>query len=762
MFLNFSERFVCECREYSTYKNHVAAPIFRKSIAVTEKVKEAGIRICGLGFYELFINGTRITKGLLAPYIANPQHYVYYDDYDLKPYLNQGENVIAIMLGDGFHNEKTTAWDFRDNEWNSAPKMALEVVIKTQCEKIVFDAMDFKCKKGPIQFNDLRSGIFYDKRLEEQGWTEPGFQEDILWHLPLEAERPKGEARLCNVEPIVAKKELKPVRIYPGELCGYAGQGKEPIPELVEVTQEDVPSRNGGWIYDFGENNAGIYRLKVKGTPGQRIDIQCAEMVRNGKPDYSNWTFFPTGHACPDGYMQRDIYIVGSEEEEIFEPTFTYHGYQYLYVSGITEEQATEELLTYIVMSSDLEERGDFECSDEMANSIYDIARRSDISNFYYIPTDCPHREKLGWTNDAMSSAEHILYTLEADKSYREWMRGIRASQNEEGRTPQIVPTGKWGYDGYNGPSMGGILFEIPYQMYHYRGDKGIVLESAMSMVNYLGYMARMRKENGLLEIGLGDWMMSDRLACLFPTPAEYSDSVLAYSLCQKAEEMLALIGQEEDCMYAKNLGEEFLAAIRAHYVDERASVIKNACQTSQAMAIYYGIFTEAEKELAVAKLIDLIHENDNKLDVGSLGMRVLFHVLAQNGQAELAYQMITREEFPSYGWYVKQGYTTLPEHFTRGEMAWSESRNHHLHGDVVQWFMRYVAGIQIENHQSVLINPMFIETLDYAKANHKLPGGEVKVNWKREDGEIVLEVTCPQNIECKVLAENCRVIRYE
>lgn len=762
MFLDFSKKFVCECEEYSTYKKYVAAPIFRKSFVLTKEVKRAGIRICGLGFYELFINGQKITKGLLAPYIANPQHFVYYDDYDLKAYLQQGENVIGIMLGDGFQNEKTKAWDFRYNEWNSAPKLALSTVIEMEHQEIVFDASDFRCKKGPILFNDLRSGIFYDKRLEEAGWNRSGFSEDDSWHAPLKAKCPEGQPRVCEVEPIVVKKELKPVRIYPGELCGYEGQGPTPISVEEEPTQESVLDKTGGWVYDFGENNAGIFRLKIKGTPGQRIDIQCAEMVRNDKPDYSNWTFFPTGHACPDGYMQRDIYIVGSEEEEIFEPMFTYHGFQYLYVSGITEEQATEDLLTFVVMSSDLAERGEFTCSDEMANRIYEIARRSDISNFYYIPTDCPHREKLGWTNDAMSSTEHILYTLEADKCYREWMENIRASQNENGQIPQIVPSGKWGYENYNGPSMGGILFEIPYQMYRYRGDKEVIRENAPAMMRYLQFIDKKRKEDGLLEIGLGDWMFADKLACLFDTPAPYSDSVLAYNLCQKAVEMFALIHEEESRKYAEKLGEQFYAAVRTHYIDEKTCTTRCFCQTAQAMGIYYGIFTEDEKEAAVRRLVDLIHENDDKFAVGSLGMRVLFHILAQNGQAELAYQMITREEFPSYGWYVKQGYTTLPEHFTRGEMAWSESRNHHLHGDVVHWFMKYVGGIHVESHQSVVINPSFIQTIDYATTSHILPAGKVTVSWKREEDDIELSVTCPPDIQCKVMAENCRVMRYE
>ena len=163
--------------------------------------------------------------------------------------------------------------------------------------------------------------------------------------------------------------------------------------------------------------------MKIRGKEGQRIDIQCCEYLDGDNPDYGNFNFYP------DGYVQRDIYVLRGDEEEIFEPMFTYHGFRYIYISGITEEQATGELLTYLVMSSDLEETGGFECSDNMANKIFEIARRSDRANFYYFPTDCPHREKNGWTGDASVSSEHMIMTMNTEKSWREWLNNIRLAQ---------------------------------------------------------------------------------------------------------------------------------------------------------------------------------------------------------------------------------------------------------------------------------------------------------------------------------------------
>ena len=741
----FSKRFVSECREYSTYTAHVAAPLFRKSFIIHGKASQGEIVLCGLGFYDLFLNGRKITKGLLAPYVSNPDHILYYDRYDIAPYLQPGENVIAIMLGDGFLNCKTHVWDFSQSVFRSAPKLAVHVAVEDEEERQEWEASDFLCRKGPVVFNDYRNGIFFDKRLEPEGWKLPGFAGDDSWHRPIPADPPRGRAKLCMAEPVVVTGELKPVKVWPGELADYAA--KEDVIWALEgqPTVEQAPARTGGYIYDFGQNNTGIFRLKIKGWPGQRVDIQCAETLRDGAVYYGNMYYYP------DGYAQRDIYLVGSENEEIFEPMFTCHGFRYLYVSGITREQATPDLLTYLTVSSDLTERGAFSCSDETANKIYEMARRSDISNFIYFPLDCPHREKNGWTGDANASAEHMILTMGVEKSYREWLCNLRCAQREDGKLPCIVPTDTWGYDWGSGPAWDRVLFELPYCIWKYRGETAVIEENAHAMLRYLEYIGRRRNGEGLIAVGLGDWVPVNREGGDYQAPLGFTDSVMVYDMCCKGRTMFHALGLDGHAAFAGQLGEELLAAVRSRYIDRDTMVIESACQTAQAMGLYYGIFADDEKPEAFAGLLEILKRDGEKLTSGFLGTRVLYHVLAEYGEAELAWRMITGKEFPAYGYLVEQGATTLPEQFLSDERKWSMSQNHHFLGDVVQWFMRYPGGIQVTDSTHVVIRPEFIEGLNDVKASHCLPAGEVAVSWKRENGGIGLAVDCPDGVVCQV-----------
>lgn len=751
----FSKKFVCATREYSTYDKHIRAPLFRKAFTLDESPRSAEIIITGLGFYRLFVNGKDITKGFLAPYISNTDDIIYYDRYDIAPHLVEGENAIGVMLGDGMQNLITNVWDFNETVFTSSPKLALYACIETETGKTEFEADSFKCTEGPILFNNHRCGVHYDARLEIDGWAEPGL-DDSDWREPLYAENPRGILKLCDTDPIAVRSEFAPVEVRPGEVLPY--EEREDVAKFIEgmnIPEHDNPY-TGGYIYDFGKNSAGVFRLKIKNTtPGQKISLQCAEwLIPDGRLDYSNINFFP------DGYCQRDIYICRGADEEIYVPDFVYHGYRYLYVHGITEEQATKELLTYIEINSDLKERASFGCSDDVANKLYAMTDNSDRSNFHYFPTDCPHREKNGWTGDAAASSEHMVMTLSVERSYREWMQNIRLAQSEDGHIPGIVPTSGWGFAWGNGPAWDRVIFDLPYFTYIYRGETAMITENAHMMLRYLELITRVRNDRGIVTWGLGDW-------CAIvggsnpPVSFGYTNGIMIMDMCRKAKVMFDAVGLSLHADFAERLGREMKEAVRREYLDESTVTILGGTQSGQAMAIYYDLLTPAEKKIAFDVLLRLIERNGMNFSVGYLGARCIFHVLSDYGYTDLAYNMITKDTFPSYGLFVKYGLTTLPEHFmddktfTSNEGIRYGSLNHHFFGDIKHWFLRQICGINVNPHldnpNEVVVHPHFAEKLSYAEGTYDAPNGRVHVKWTRAGDSIILTATAEGSVKLSV-----------
>ena len=745
--MDFSDRFVTAARDYTTYEKHVPSPYFRKSFRMAGKPKRAEVTVCGLGFYDLFVNGKKITKGYMAPYISNPDDIVYFDTYDLTPLLCDGENVLGVQLGNGMQNAPGgEIWDFHTARFRGAPKLALRFEAEGENgEELVFEADEgFKTAPSPVWFDDLRCGVFYDARKELPGWSEPGF-DDSAWQAALPAEKPRGEFLLCEAEPVVASAEIVPVSIRKASLAPYRPDGR-----MRDKATEYKPSRTDGYLYDFGVNTAGVYTMKINGEPGQLIELQfCEFLEEDGSPSYNNMNFYP------DGYAQRDIYICRGGGQEVYTPAFTYHGGRYCHVMGITEEQAKPELLTFVVLHSDLEDRGSFECSDETANKLQAMTRRSDLANFYYFPTDCPHREKNGWTGDAAVSCEHMLLNLTPEKSYLEWLRNIRKAQAEDGSLPGIVPTGGWGFLWGNGPAWDCVLTYLPYYTYLYRGGIGILRENAAAIFRYLHYIDTRRGAGGLIKIGLGDWLPAGRGADHYKVPLEFTDTVLAMSICQKAAFIFGELGMGLQKNFAEGLYAQLRHSVRGQLVDFCSMTVLGRCQTGQAMGIYYDVFEPAEKHKAFEVLLELIEESGGHLDVGMLGLRVLFHVLSDFGRGDLAYLMIARPDYPSYGSWIAQGATSLWEDF-QPPGSKPNSLNHHFFGDISNWFITKVAGIRVNPRlascREVDIRPAFLDALDYAKARHDTATGTVGVEWRREGGHIALTVEAVQGLKGRIV----------
>lgn len=717
--------FIKATEEACSLQHHVNAPYFRRVFDLAQVPEQAEIAICGLGFYRLYVNGREITKGMLAPYISNPDQLAYVDQYDVLPYLRQGRNVIGVLLGNGLYNNfGGVVWKFHKGAWVGAPRLALAFHAQVAGKPLSFHADEqFKTHPSPITFDDLRMGERYDARQEIPGWNMPDF-DDSAWSSAMAAEPPQGELRLCEAEPIRAQREIAPVAVW---------------------------KEGDGYVYDFGENHAGLTRLQVKARPGQRISVRHGEYLADGKFTLRNIivqkpdiTFYPE-------YAHRTVYTAKGGEVETYLPSFTYYGFRYAYVEGITLEQATKDLLTFVVLHSDLKKIGGFTCSDAGVNTLMEMVERSDLSNFYYFPTDCPHREKNGWTGDARISAAHLTYLFDAQNSYTEWLRSVRACQKESGQLPGIVPTDAWGYAWGSGPAWDAVLFELPYQLYKKKGDLGIIRENAEAMVRYLQYILSRRSENGTISVGLGDWAPVGKYANEYETPESVTDTLTILDVAAKAEEMFSAVGMDTEALWARGIYEDLLATIRRELMDVEKASMTCPTQTAQAMALYYGAFQPEEESLAFQELLRRIHEKGDSFDGGMLQLHVLFHVLARYGQADLAYHMIMKPEFPSYGYLLAIGQTTLPESFlTEDDPKHLDfSHNHHIFCDVARFFMEDVAGLMVTGEKTVLVKPHFVKTLTHAKAWHELPAGRVEIFWERTVRGITLQIQHPAGVDC-------------
>lgn len=730
--------------------------MFRK-VFNANNLKSAEITICGLGFYELYINGQRITRGLLSPYISNPDHILYYDNYDLMPYLNEGENVIGVMLGNGMLNcPGGYIWDFQDVRYRSAPKFAMCLEMTSEDgTSLEFDARNgFKCAPSPIIFDDIRAGEFYDARLERDGWNNVGF-DDSDWNDTLPCEAPRGEAVLCNVDPIVKREERTATEIRPGKISAHytVSQGLPPEmteKELFEYTE--LSTNDDGYIYDFGINAAGICRINIKNAkPGQKLVLQFAEkLCDDGNLDLRSMFYLPKA------YDHRAIYICKGGDES-WEQMFTYYGYRYVLISGIDESQATSDLLTYVVMNTQLSENAEFKCSDEIVNKIWRATVAADYANFYHFPTDCPHREKNGWTADAALSTEQMLLALTPERNFREWMRNIRKAMLESGAIPGIIPTGGWGYKWGSGPAWDTVLITIPYYTWLYRGDVEILRENATAIFRYINYITTRRDDRGLIAIGLGDWCHISRDARPV-APLIFTDTVMCIDICTKAAKIFEVLGMSAQAVFASTVADEFRTAAREYLIDKNTLTALGRCQATQAMAIYYNIFEDSEKQTAFKKLVELIENDGEFINCGVLGVRVIFHVLSAFGRTDLAYKMIVRPEYPSYGYMMRHYDSTLWERVIPFDRELS-SLDHHFLGDVISWFMKNLVGINVnpyaQNPNEIMFGPKFIDELDHAEGSYNAPCGKVSAKWYREGDDIIYTLSVPAGSYAELVLES-------
>lgn len=686
------------------------SPVFRKTFEINQPIRSASVNVCGLGFYELHLNGGKVGDHVLAPSFTRYDKRALYVTYDVTDRVKQGKNAIGAMLGNGWYNSHSRCvWDFDKAPWRDRPKLLVElrmVLADGSVQTIATDAT-WRANIGPVVRDGIRNGEVYDARRELPGWDTAEFN-DASWAAPEVVAGPKGALRAQMMPGAKVMQTVKPVAVA------------EPKP--------------GVFVVDMGQNLAGWAQLKLSGPAGTRVTLRYGERLDPaGNLDAKGIATYVT-----KGPFQTDAYILKGQGEEIWEPRFSYHGFRWVEVSGFPGKLTADNICARVVHTA-FDKTGTFECSNQLLNTLQKFTIWSYWGNFVDgYPTDCPHREKNGWTGDAQLAAEQAMYNFDNSAAYRKWLNDLMDEQRADGNLPGIVPTSGWGYAWGNGPPWDSATVLIPWYLYLYEGDVRVLADHYDGMKRYVDYMTGKSKDH-LISFGLGDWVPAKTT-----TPEIVTSSGYYYADATIVAKAAAILGKADD---AKKYA-DVAAAVRGAFnkqLYKGDGIYANGSQTSLSCAVYQGIVAPAEKDRTVAQLAANVERCGNHLDVGILGAKYLFHTLSDNGKHDVAYRVATQTTAPSYGAWIPQGATTLWEDWGDGA-----SRNHIMFGDISAWFHQTLGGVNVDPRQPgfkhAIIRPRPVGDLTWAKSEHETPYGVIACHWKIEPKGLSVKIVVPAN----------------
>lgn len=685
-------------------KEDSLAPLFRRSFFYSGEGKKAVLSVCTLGLGRFYLNGKPVTEDIFNAPCSDYSKTLWYHTYDVTDFLQKGENVIAAICGNGWYNENMkTVWEQYLADWRDIPKLIMSLTVDG--ETLVTSDGEWKYTlSSPVTYNELRCGEHYDARLYDEDWNKVGYDDSAWEGVQLDKTPPTGVFRPCECEPI-------------RECALYA-------PQKMHLLSGDRV------IFDFGQNMSGYIRLRTCQEAGDKILLRYVERINE---DFSLcYNHMDDPFFYPETPFQEDEFICNGEDFT-YTPLFTYHGFRYVEVTGLKNPSLSNVVAVFV--HQDIERRSHFECSDSLLNTLFEAGMMANLSNFFFMPTDCPTREKMGWMNDAQASAEQMLTNFHAERFLEKWEQDIFDAMRADGALPGIVPTAGWGYDWGNGPVSDGSLFEIPHRIYLHTGDDSLLKKAYPYFERYLAYLKEKTDENGEISFGLGDWACPDTEDHEAGLSAPFPNKLLLIKFLhikKLAEERMG-----KDTADTAAWLEREIRDVKERYLTPDGECVIDQ-QTPVAMLICFGVYNDLEP--LKRQLMRITEELDFHHYCGMVGIRYLYHALSLCGVPEYAYRIITAEGYPSYRNWVEQGMTTLFE-------TWDGdySRNHHMLSDVTSWMIKNILGIRQASDsvgfRRVELSPVFFEELNYAKGYVDTVKGRVSVSWEREEKKIYLTI---------------------
>lgn len=699
--------------QVGTLSEDVPASYFRNEFTIERTVKQARLYSTALGIYEPHVNGVKVGEDLFAPGWTDYNDRIQYQIYDVTNLLKAGKNALGAILGDGWYSGHVA--HLPPNVYGSTPSLFMQLNIEYtdgSTESIVTNE-SWKTSEGPITSQDMLMGETYDARRELTGWDQPGY-EDTKWSkIKVRADEVKGKLVTQKDPPVQVIEEIKPIKMT------------EPKP--------------GVYIFDLGQNMVGSVRLKAQGTSGTKITLRHGEALNKDGTLY-------TGNLR--SAKATDYYILKGQGEETYEPTFTFHGFRYVEVTGYPGQPSLESI-TGRVMHSDLPFTGAFETSNGMLNQLQSNILWGQRGNFFSIPTDTPARdERMGWTGDINVFVETSTFNMNvASFLGTKWLQDLRDAQFADGSFPNVAPEICCG-GGAAGWGDAGIT--VPYAIWQRYGDSRVIEENYAAMSRWIDYLKSHSNGHIRPADGFGDWLnVNDE------TPKDViATAYYAYSTKLLAE-MARAIGKNQDADNYLNLANEVKAAFNKAFVNEEGKV-KGDTQTAYVLALYMDLIPEDKQKAASNRLVELIQSRDWHLSTGFLGTRDLLPVLTKTGHLDVAYRLLNNDTYPSWGYQIKNGATTMWEHWgsLKPDGSFSDpsmnSFNHYAYGAVGNWMYQNIGGLKPDSknpgYKHFFIEPSPGGGLTSAKAKYDSMYGRIVSDWAIKDGIFTLLAEVPVN----------------
>jgi alpha-L-rhamnosidase len=722
--------------------------MLRRDFNVRAGLRRAVAHVCGLGQYELSINGAKAGDDLLSPGWSAFEKTTLYDTRDVTSLLREGPNAAGLILGNGMYDVERRG-RFAKFTGSLGPLRAilhLRLEYRDGTVDVVGTDESWRASQGPISTGNAYAGEDYDARREPPGWSTAGF-DDSSW--------PRAAA------------------------CGPAGStlrghsvSDEPLRVIASrrpVSQWTLP--DGDTVYDLGQNASTMPRIRVSGPAGSTVRLVPSEVVNpDGTLDRGT-----TGAGVARGSSWWQ-FTKATDGEETWTPRFCYIGCRYVMAQlcprgwalpptridakalapgkGVPGQLPKVESIEGLVVHSSAAPVGQFSTSNELLNRIHALVRWAQRSNMVSVLTDCPHREKLGWLEQYHLNGPSIRYEFDVDRIFEKGMNDMENSQHASGLVPNIAPE----YVKFDGTfqaaaEWGAAFIIVPWQQYEFTGDLDLFRAHYGAMKAYYAYLES-RAADGILSEGLGDWYdlgpnQPGVAQLTFPnvtaTAFMYED---AWILSQAA----GLMGLPGDSRDFAARAERNRAAFNRNFFHADSGTYAGGSQCANALALVMGLAEPADRPRVLAALVRDVESHGNATTAGDVGFRYVLQALAEGGRSDVVYRMVTQEAKPGYGYQLRMGATSLTEAWDANRHA---SQDHFMLGQVVEWFYRDLAGIDFDpsapGFRNVVIRPQPVGDLAWVDAAYGSVRGTVSVRWERRGGRFTLKVTVPSNTTATV-----------